>query len=409
MNHSPREDNGGGAHAPIYLDYLSTTPLCDEAVAAMESLLAARRTPAAAFGNPGSAHVFGASAQAVLAKARQEVANLISCRADEVVFESGSTESINHAIKGTLKAAPAGRVHVVTSTVEHPAVTETIASLVGSAATTRVTRVPVDAQGRVDPQAVADAVEVGRTALVTIMLANNETGAVNDWSAIAKRVRAKDKAVVLHTDASQAVGKIPVDVDCLGVDLLTIAAHKMYGPKGIGALFVRAHLALARIADGAGQEHGQRAGTENVLLAAGFGAACTAAVGLPDLESTRALRDELLAWLKEHVRGLELNGPTPAEFVLPGALSVSVPGVLGPAAVSAAAAMGVCFSAGAACHAHDKPSPSKVLMAMPGMTEERALGTVRISVGRYTTREEIARAKQVLKIVLASSSSSSSS
>ena len=231
------------------------------------------------------------------------------------------------------------------------------------------------------------------------MMANNETGAINKIAEITRLVKAKDAICIVHTDASQAVGKIPVDVDALGVDLLTIAAHKLYGPKGIGALFIRNGTRINRFCDGGGQEHGRRAGTENVLLAVGFGAACEAAMEtcLKRTEDTLSLKREFLSKLKAHVPNLIVNGPLiDSGNCLPGALSVSVPNQQGHVLCTLAADKGVCFSAGAACHAHDMPTPSRVLMAMPGMTEARALGTIRLSIGRYTTAEDVDWASKVI-------------
>jgi cysteine desulfurase len=371
----------------IYLDYLATTPLCGEAIEEMQQLLARGRAPEACWGNPASAHAFGVPAYAKLEEARLKIASMIACRPDEVTFESGSTESINHCIRGALAANPA-RKHMVTSTAEHPAVKQTVLSLGGEV---HVTWVKVDAQGLVSPRAVAEAVIPGETCLVSVMLANNETGAVNHLAEVCRLVKARDSGVLVHTDASQAVGKIWVDVDVLGVDLLTIAAHKLYGPKGIGATFVRTGVQVKSINFGGGQEHGRRAGTENVLLAAAFGCACDAATKacLGSMQSTAALREDLRARLQATVAGVA-NGPAGDADRLPGALSISIEGVMGYALAQMAADKGLCFSAGAACHAQAAPKPSAVLMAMDGMTEARALSTIRLSIGRYTTKEEVA-------------------
>ncbi|MGE0454479.1 MAG: cysteine desulfurase family protein [Vicinamibacteria bacterium] len=364
----------------IYLDHNATTPMLPEVVDAMLPFLRHH------FGNPSSSHPLGRAAREAVGKAREQVAALIGSDPDEIVFTSGGTESNNLAIRGVSEARP-DRRHIVSSLVEHPAVAAPCAWLERHG--WRVTRVGVDGDGRV---VVAEAVAAlgPQTALVTIMLANNETGVLQPVQAVAGAAR--QAGAIVHTDAAQAVGKVPVDVGALGVDLLTIAGHKLYAPKGVGALYVRRGTPLRPFVLGAGHEGGLRPGTENVASIAGLGVACERA--RLDLASesarVRALRDRLWHELHGAVPGLALNGHSSER--LPNTLSVRFPGVSGSALLEAAPA--VAASTGSACHAGQEQAPG-VVVAM-GVASREALGTVRLSLGRGTSEVEVLRAAQAL-------------
>jgi cysteine desulfurase len=363
--------------SPIYLDFNGTTPLDPEVVRAMQPYWGD------AFGNPSSGHAYGRRPRSAVAEARQQVAGLLGCRPEEIVFTSGGTEANNHALKGILMASRRGG-HIITSAVEHPAVLEVCRFLARFGVVT--TELPVDAAGQVDPAAVRAAIRPD-TRLISIMHANNEVGTLQPVTAIA--AIARDHGIPLHTDAAQSVGKIPTRVDELGVDLLSVAGHKLYAPKGIGALYVRHGVVLENFCHGAGQESGRRAGTENVALSAALGKACDiAARGLEGhYHHMRALRDRLHQGLANGLAGVELNGH-PAQR-LPNTLSVSFPGV-DANRLLAALDDTIAASAGAACHA-DSIAVSHVLQAMQ-VPEDRARGTIRFSVGRTTTEEDIAAA-----------------
>ena len=373
--------------APIYLDYLATTPVCKEASDSMVRLLHCQYSPEGCWGNPGShQHVFGRQAKLALEEARQKVAIILNCKSSEVCFESGSTESINHAIRGVLKVSPSTKQHVVLSEIEHPAVMETVIDI----AHTNYSLVAPNEYGVIEPSSVAKACIKGQTALVTIMMVNNEIGSINDMAAIVKAVKDIDEDIIVHCDASQAVGKIPVDVKAFGVDLLTVAGHKFYAPKGIGALYVKEGVSIQSLVTGAGHETGRRAGTENVLLAVALGEACQAAMNqcLKNMESIRQLRELLYDNI---CSGFDLgqvhrNGSPKESERLPGALSISFAGgIRGSDIASQGGLRGVAFSAGAACHS-GHVRPSKVLKAI-GMDDVSAISTIRLSIGRYTTRE----------------------
>lgn len=381
----------------IYLDYLATTPVCDEASLAMISLLSDQRSPQGAWGNPGSSHhQFGQVAKRRLEQARAEVGAAIGASSpEEICFESGSTESINHSIRGLFPHPT--RHHIVTSEVEHPAVMETVRGL-----GLEFTLVPPNREGVVLPDQVAAACVRGKTRLVSIMLVNNEVGSVMDWREIARLVRLVDEDIVLHCDASQAVGKIPLDVQQLGADLLTIAGHKLYGPKGVGATWIRSEVQLLPLLCGAGHEQGRRPGTENVLLCVGL----AEAIKHTDLAlagELGRLRDLLFT---ELVAGLPpgavvRNGPALESERIPHCLSVSFTGgALGSdVAARCWSEHRVAFSAGAACHSGARASPSRVLKAMR-MDDALALSTIRLAVGRHTTAGEVvAAAKAIAQVV----------
>lgn len=367
--------------APLYLDYNGTTPVDPRCVEAMVPLLRD------GFGNPSSGHAFGRRARAAVDGARGALADLLGCAPDEVLLTSGGSESNNHALKGLCWARRDRGRHVVTTAVEHPAVLEPLRWLERQG--WELTVVGVDAHGRVDPDRVIAALRPD-TVLVSVMHANNEVGTLQPVAETAAACRARGVAV--HCDAAQTVGKIPVRVDDLGVDLLSLAGHKLYAPKGVGALYVRRGVALENLMHGAGQEGGRRAGTENVVLAAGLGrAAELAAADLAD-EGPRlaALRDRLAARLRERVPDLVVHGH-PRER-LPNTLSAAFPGRL--AASLQAACPGLACSAGAACH-DVGAEPSAVLTAM-GVAPELAAGTLRLSLGRFTRAEDVEAAAGML-------------
>ena len=366
---------------PIYLDHNATTPVDPEVV---EVILPWLREH---FGNPSSTHVYGRRAHQALERAREQVAALLGSEPDEIYFTSGGTEANNLAILGATEAAADRKGHVVTSVVEHPATARPCDRLQQQG--WAVTRLPVDDQCMVK---VDDSRPLVRpdTALLTVMLANNETGTVMPIRRLADIAHAEGAPV--HTDAAQAVGKIPVEVDDLGVDLLSIAGHKLYAPKGVGALYVRRGIPIRPVLLGAGHERGVRPGTENIPYIVGLGAACEIAVRGLESETKRiqALRDELWNLLRAEVRGMRLNGH--ATERLPNTLNVSFPGVSGSAVL--AAAPEVAASTGSACHEGGE-TPSGVLLAM-GLDAAIALGAVRLSLGRGTTEKDVRDAARFL-------------
>jgi cysteine desulfurase len=369
-------------NSPVYLDYNATTPLAAEVLEAMLPYLAQH------YGNPSSSHTYGAEAAEAVRAARESIAGLLGAAADEIVFTGSATEANNLALLGVARAPVGQKRHLVVSAVEHPAVIEPALYL--QSAGWELSVIPVDAYGRIDPAAVAAALRPD-TALVSIMHANNEVGTIQPVTEIAALTRAR--GILLHTDAAQSAGKIPVNVDALGVDLLTLAGHKFYAPKGVGVLYVRAGTPIAPIQFGAGQEHGLRPGTENVPQMVGLGAAARLArERLPAAtEKLRVLRDALHERLRAGVPGLRLNGH-PSER-LPTTLNVSFPGISGRELLARVAAR-VAASVGSACHS-EADAVSGVLAAM-GCDAARAAGAVRLSVGWTTTLEEIEAAAAAL-------------
>jgi cysteine desulfurase len=365
---------------PIYLDHNATTPLLPEVVDAMLPFLRDH------FGNPSSAHVYGARAKAAVTEARHRVAALLGCDDDEVVFTSGGTEANNLAIRGVCEAR-GERCHIVTSAIEHPATEKPLTWLERHGS--RVTRVGVDGEGRVRLDEATRAIGP-ETALVTVMHSNNETGVLQSITEIAALARGHGATV--HTDAAQSVGKVQVRVRELDVDLLSIAGHKLYAPKGVGALYVKRGTAIAPFALGAGHERGLRPGTENVASIVGLGVACE--IAMRDLESdsarVRSLRDELFARLSADIVGLALNGHR--ELRLPNTLNVRFPRVSGNALLGAAPE--IAASTGSACH-EGHESASAVILAM-GIAPDEAVGSVRLTLGRGTTRDHIDRAATAL-------------
>jgi cysteine desulfurase len=367
----------------IYLDYNATTPIAPSVQDSMLPYLADR------YGNPSSSHVLGRMCQEAMEDARGQVALLIGADRDEILFTSGGTEANNLAIKGlAFKHAPSGGGHLVISAIEHAAVSEPARFL--ERLGYDVTVVPCNRQGVVDPATIATALR-DDTLLVSIMHANNEIGVVQPLREIAQVCHQHE--TLLHTDAAQTVGKLRVNVDELEVDLLSIAGHKLYAPKGVGALYVRRGIALEPVLHGAGHEGGLRAGTENVASIVGLGrAALLAGKSLEESSQRLALlRDRLLERLQAEI-GLELI--VHGEFAprLPNTLSISFPRVAGDELLQRIPE--ICASTGAACHHH--ASGMSPTLAAIGLDTATARGTIRFSVGWYTTEEEIDRAANLL-------------
>ena len=382
MNNSGVSSHHPGlADGPIYLDYNATTPV-DARVA--EAALPYLTTH---FGNPSSGHAYAEQPRRALAEARQQLADLIGGQPAEIVFTAGGSEADNLAIRGTALAHEgAAPAQIITQASEHPAVLEACRALQRLHGV-QVRYLPVDRDGLVDPAALADAL-TPETVLVSIMAANNETGVLQPITELAGIAHAR--GVLFHTDAAQAAGKIPIDATAWGVDLLTIAGHKMYAPKGIGALYVRAGVRLEPLVYGGGQERGLRAGTESVALAVALGAAAQLALtelGARGADRIRSLRDLLHHRLDELLPGrVQLNGHRDQR--LPNTLNVSITGVIGENLL--AATPGIAAATGSACHT-GTPAPSPVLLAMrhdPG----RALSALRLTLGRWTTRDDIEQA-----------------
>jgi cysteine desulfurase len=365
----------------IYLDFNASTPICPEAVAAMRPFLVDH------YGNPSSLHWAGMPAKDAVEKARGQVAALLGCDPTEVVFTSGGSESNNHAIKGVYFANRDRGDHIITTAVEHPATINPCRFLEKLGAKTTV--LPVDRFGMIDPDGIRRAI-TSRTILITVMHANNEVGTIEPVSEIA--AIAREAGITFHTDAAQTVGKIPAGVEELGVDLLSLAGHKVYAPKGIGALYIREETKIEPFVHGAGHEAGRRAGTENVLLSVALGAACEAArkwIGMPQI---KVLRDRF--W--EGLRGIlgeevTLNGH-PTER-LPNTLNVNFVGRVGAEVL--AMLPGIAASTGSACHA-GSVTLSPVLAAM-GVPPGEGMGAVRFSLGRATTWEEMEEVLAKLK------------
>jgi cysteine desulfurase len=377
----PRRPNA----PPVYLDYQATTPVDERVLKEMLPWFTEK------FGNPGSVtHAYGREAEAAVEKARAEVASLIGAEPREIVFTSGATESNNLAIKGAAQFHRAlGKDHVVTVATEHKCVLESAKALERQGF--RVTVLPVDAQGLVDLAALAAAIDE-RTAVVSVMAANNEIGVLQPIGEIGALCRAN--GVLFHSDAAQAVGKVPVDVEAMKIDLLSISGHKIYGPKGIGALYVRRRprARIAPLFDGGGQERGFRSGTLPTPLCVGLGAAARIAAAEMATEAERllGLRRRFLAGIRARLPEVRLNGD--AERRLPGNLNLSFPGV--PALALMEACPGLALSTGSACTATEV-EPSYVLRAL-GLPDDLAGATLRLGLGRQTTESEVDFAVEAL-------------
>lgn len=363
----------------IYLDHNATTPLDPAAAEAMIHIINEN------FGNPSSPYPIGLHAKSAVEEARAQAAALLGCDRGELIFTSGGSESNNMVLKGMVDFRNPGRSHIITSAVEHPAILNPALFLMELG--TDVTFLGVDRFGRVDPEDVRKAIRPN-TCLISIMLANNETGTLQPIEAISKL--AFEHEIPFHTDAAQAVGKIPIDVQGLGLDFLSVAGHKLYGPKGVGALFMKKGRTLTPLIHGAGQEGGRRPGTENVILDVGLGVACRIAAERmkDDQVYMRKMRDRLQDLLFAGVDGLVLNGH-PQER-LPNTLNISVPGLAGSEILEGMAAL--CASTGAACHDRSVRL-SHVLSAM-GVPAEIGMGTLRLTVGRSNTMEQIETAAE---------------
>ena len=367
----------------IYLDYAATTPTHPEVVKAMLPYFTE------AFGNPSGIYTYGQEAKGAIEEARSKVANLIGARDEEIVFTSGGTEADNFALKGVAFANQNKGNHIITSSIEHHAVMETGKFLEGRGF--RVTYLPVDGYGLVDPDDVRKAI-TDKTILISVMHANNEVGTIEPITEIGKI--AKETGIYFHTDAVQTVGHIPVNVNELGVDLLSMSAHKLYGPKGVGALYIRKGTKLVSHMHGGGQERERRASTENVPGIVGFGRAAELAQREMSEEANRLayLRDQLIKGLQERIDHIRLNGHPLRR--LPNNVNVSVDFVEGESMCLNLDLEGVCVSTGSACSSSSLES-SHVLLAM-GLPPEQARGSLRLTLGKWTTEEEIARVVEVL-------------
>ena len=367
---------------PIYLDYNATTPHAAEVIEAIQPYLEEH------FGNPSSSYGYGTKAKEAVEEARNQVAESINCEPHEIVFTSGGTESNNYAIKGVAFANRHRGNHIITSRIEHPAVIEVCKFL--ETRGFQITYLPVDRFGMIDIDDLKKAI-IPETILLTIMHSNNEVGTIQPIEEVAQI--AKKSGILFHTDSAQSVGKIPTNIDALGVDLLSIAGHKVYAPKGIGALYVRKGVQLEKIIHGAGQENGWRPGTENVTEIVGLGKACE--IAKRDLHKNMAhmkeMRDRLHEGLKSRWTELKPNGHP--EERLPNTLNVSFQGVEAYALLSDIKEQ-VAASAGAACHS-EGVEVSEVIKAM-GVPLEWAKGTIRFSTGRMTTVQDIDRSIEVV-------------
>jgi len=368
---------------PVYLDYNATTPVDPEVAKEMIPYIESF------YGNPSSSYSIGRSNKEAVEKARGQVAELISCQPEEIYFTSCATESNNLAIKGVAWANRNKGSHIITSAIEHPAVTE-VCKYLGSQGF-EITSLPVDQNGRIDPKDVEKAIRKD-TILISIMHANNEVGTIQPIQKIGKIAR--QNSIIFHTDASQSVGKIETDVNKLGVDLLTIAGHKLYAPKGIGALYIRKGTPIENLMHGAGQEKGIRPGTENVIQTVGLGKACDVAERdfKQNRQNMQVSRDRLLNGLISQL-GNKVHVNVNLENCLPNTLSVAFENVSAHALASFISG-DVLISTGSACHSGET-TISAVLQAM-NLDFRRAEATVRVSTGKSTTKEEIDFAVEVI-------------
>jgi cysteine desulfurase len=372
----------------VYLDYAATTPVHPDVTKAMLPYLTD------AFGNPSSLYSYGREAKGAIEEARAKVADLIGAQDEEIVFTSGGTEADNFAIKGVAFANESKGNHIITSSIEHHAVTETCKFL--EKRNFSVTYLPVDEYGLVDPRDVKKYI-TDKTILISVMHANNEVGIIEPIAEIGKV--AKEAGIYFHTDAVQTVGHIPVDVNELGVDLLSISAHKLYGPKGIGALYIRKGTKLIPFMHGGEQERRRRASTENVPGIVGLGTVAELArqgVSQEAQHLTR-LRNQLIKGLLERIDHIRLNGHPLKR--LPNNINVSVDFVEGESMLLNLDLEGICASTGSACSSSSL-EPSHVLLAM-GLSHEQAHGSLRFTLGKWTTEEEIGQVLEVLPRIVA--------
>lgn len=371
----------------VYLDHNATTPVAPEVLAAMLPYFSEE------YGNASSIHAFGQGARGAVEQARASVAALVGAQPSEITFSSGGTESNNQAIFGVLGSAPEAGKHVITSAIEHVAVLDSCKELAKRGV--HVAFLPVDRDGLVNPEDVRRAIRP-ETALITLMLANNELGTIEPIAEIGKI--AAETGIVFHTDAVQAAGKIPIDVTRLGVDLLSIAAHKFYGPKGVGALYVRKGTQLKPLLHGGHSERDRRPGTEDVAAIAGMGKAGELALRNMQDETARigALRDRLEKGLLERVPHSWVNGARAPRT--PNTTNMTFPFIEGEAMVIALDLKGIACSTGAACSS-GAVEPSHVLTAI-GLRPEDARATLRLSLGHQNTREEIDFALETIPAVI---------
>jgi len=368
----------------IYLDFNASTPIAPEVARAMKPFLKQH------YGNPSSLHWAGAPAKEAIEHARKQVASLLQCEPEEIVLTSGGSESNNHAIKGGFFALKEKGNHIITTQIEHPAVLNPCRFLEKLGA--EVTYVGVDQYGRVDPKEIEKAIHP-KTALITVMHANNEVGTIQSIEEISKIAR--KHGIVFHTDAAQSVGKIKTHVNGLGVDLLSVAGHKIYAPKGVGALYIREGTPIEPFIHGAGHESGRRAGTENVLLVVGLGKACEIAKKYIDNRKIQSLRDRFWEKLQKTFGDkVVLNGHP--IYRLPNTLNISFAGKVGGEILSQL--NGVAASTGAACHS-GSVDLSPVLKAI-GISPEVGMGAIRFSLGRTTTVEELNKVIKLMKNIL---------
>lgn len=358
----------------IYLDHNATTPIDKDAVKVMTLYMTGE------FGNPSSGYELGLRAKEAVENARQKVSDIINCKPCELIFTSGGSESNNMVMKGIIGLDSLKGKHILTSSIEHPAIINPALYLMELGAD--VTFLPVDKYGKVSPDDVKNSIN-RKTILISIMLANNETGTLQPIKEISEI--AKKYSIPFHTDAAQAVGKIEVDVEDLGVDFMSIAGHKIYGPKGVGALYIKEGRELTQLIHGAGQEMGKRAGTENVIMTAGLGAACRLAKErlARDISEIKGLRNLLQELLFNGIDDLVLNGHP--EERLPNTLNVSIPGINGGKLLSML--NNVVASTGAACH--DRNVKLSHVLSVMGVSPEVGMGTLRLSLGRLNDREQI--------------------
>ncbi|MFB4164561.1 cysteine desulfurase family protein [Alteribacillus sp. JSM 102045] len=369
----------------IYMDFNASTPLAPEVKQIINDL------GDGAYGNPSASHWAGSPAKMAVEKARQQVASLIGAASEEVIFTSGGTESNNHVLKGIVEANHRKKTHIVTTKAEHPAILEPCRYLEKKHGVS-VTYIDTDTYGQIHPEDIKKAI-TDNTILVSVMHANNETGTIQPLEEIAEITRRH--SIPFHTDASQSLGKIPVNVDKLGVDFLTIAGHKIYAPKGIGALYMRSGCTLPSFMHGAGHEQGRRAGTENVILAGALGQACESAKQDHNIKRIKELRDQFWVELQETFGSLvHLNGHPNQR--LPNTLNVSFIGYTGQEILERVPELAA--STGAACHS-GTVQLSSVLEAM-GVDEETGKGAVRFSLGRYSEEKDVRVVMERLKEVL---------
>lgn len=367
----------------IYLDYAATTPTHPKVVETMQPYFSEK------FGNPSSIHSFGQEARAAVENARDKVAKLIGAKSEEIVFTSGGTEADNFALEGVAFASEKKGTHIIISAIEHHAITECCEFLKKRGF--QINYLPVDKTGLVNPDDVSRAI-TDKTVLVSIMHANNEIGTIEPMAEISKIV--KERGICFHTDAVQTAGHLPVNVNELGVDLLAMSAHKLYGPKGVGALFIRKGIRMVSFLHGGGQENNRRASTENVPGIVGFGAAAELVLQEMKEENIKLipLRDKLIKGILEKIPDSQLNGhPT---LRLPNNVNVSIKYVEGESMLLNLDMQGIAASTGSACSSGSL-EPSHVLMAI-GLSHELAHGSLRFTLGKYTTDEDI---DLVLKIL----------